>query len=166
METLDCIFSRRSVRKYTGDDVADEQITRLLEAAMAAPSGKNTQPWEFVVVRDRSVLDAMAKGLPYAKMLQYAPVAVIVCGDETKSSYWYVDCSNAAQNLLLAAEDAGLGAVWTAAYPYQDRMSVCSELLGLPENIKPLCVIPVGHPAVHAEPAKRFDSAKIHLEKY
>ena len=106
---------------------------------MAAPSGKDVRPWEFIVVSDRAKLDSMAAALPYAKMLTQARNAIIVCGDSVRSSYWYLDCSAAAQNILLAAESLGLGAVWTAAYPYEDRMQVVRKYINLPDNILPLC---------------------------
>ena len=95
---------------------------------MAAPSGKNGQPWDFIVLTRREILDEMAERLPYAKMLREARVAIAVCADRTKSPYWYVDCSAAAENILLAAHALGLGAVWTATYPYRDRMDVVKEL--------------------------------------
>lgn len=160
------IFARKSVRKYLNKEVEDEKITTLLKAGMAAPSGKNMRPWEFVVVKERAALDSMAAALPYAKMLVNAPVAIVVCGDLTRSSYWYLDCSAAAQNILLAAESLGLGAVWTAAYPYEDRMDVVRKYTELPGNILPLCVIPVGYPTGMESPKDKFDEKKIHYEKY
>lgn len=160
------IFARKSVRKYLDKEVEDEKITTLLKAGMAAPSGKNVRPWEFVVVKERAALDSMAAALPYAKMLTNAPVAIIVCGDLTRSSYWYLDCSAAAQNILLAAEALDLGAVWTAAYPYDDRMDVVRKYTDLPGNILPLCVIPVGYPTGLESPKDKFDEKKIHYEKY
>ncbi len=166
MDTLDCILSRKSVRKYSDQQVSDEQIVTLLRAAMAAPTGKNVRPWEFVVVRDRAVLDTMAQELPYAKMLTQASVAIVICGDAEKSAYWYVDCSAATQNLLLAAENMGLGAVWTATYPYEDRMDVCKRCLNLPDNILSLCVVPIGYPAKPFVPMDKYDITKIHNEKY
>ena len=92
--------------------------------------------------------------------------AIIVCGDSVKSSYWYLDCSAAAQNILLAAESLGFGAVWTAAYPYEDRMQVVRKYTGLPENILPLCVIPFGYPATKENPKQKFDEKKIHYNQY
>lgn len=166
MDALECILSRKSVRKYTDQPVTDEQIDTLLKAAMAAPTGKNVRPWEFVVVRDREVLDSMAQALPYAKMLAQANVAIVVCGDVEKSAYWYVDCSAATQNLLLVAENMGLGAVWTATYPYEDRMDVCKRYLNLPDNIHSLCVVPIGYPAKPFVPMDKYDATKIHNEKY
>ena len=132
---LDNIFARKSVRTYLNKGVEKEKIDLMLRAGMAAPSGKDLRPWEFYVITERASLDSMAAALPYAKMLTEARYAIVVCGDSTRSSYWYLDCSAAAQNILLAAESLGLGAVWTAAYPYEDRMEVVRKYIALPENI-------------------------------
>ena len=141
---IENILTRRSIRSYTDQDVEPEKLEAILEAGMAAPSGKNGQPWDFVVLTRREILDEMAERLPYAKMLREARVAIAVCADRTKSPYWYVDCSAAAENILLAAHALGLGAVWTATYPFRDRMDVVKELCGLPGSYDSLCVIPVG----------------------
>lgn len=163
---IENILTRRSVRSYTEQDVEPEKIEAILEAGMAAPSGKNGQPWDFIVLTRREILDEMAERLPYAKMLREARVAIAVCADRTKSPYWYVDCSAAAENILLAAHALGLGAVWTATYPYRDRMDVVKELCGLPGSYDSLCVIPVGYPAREARPKDNFDAGKIHHEVY
>lgn len=163
---LDNIFSRKSVRTYLNKGVEKEKIDLMLRAGMAAPSGKDVRPWEFVVVTERASLDSMATALPYAKMLNQARYAIVVCGDSARSSYWYLDCSAATQNILLAAESLGLGAVWTAAYPYEDRMEVVRKHTALPENILPLCVIPFGYPDTKQQPKQKFDEKKIHYEKY
>lgn len=114
----------------------------------------------------RVALDSMAAALPYAKMLTQARYAIVVCGDVAQSSYWYLDCSAAAQNILLAAEAQGLGAVWTAAYPYEDRIRVVRKYTELPGNIVPLCVIPFGYPVTAQEPKQKFDEKKIHYDKF
>lgn len=160
------ILQRKSVRSYAGRPVEQEKVEVLLEAGMAAPSGKNAQPWDFIVITRRDLLDEMAEKLPYAKMLKDAPVAIVVCADRTKSPYWYVDCSAATQNILLAAEALGLGAVWTATYPYRDRMDVVKELCGLPGSYDSLCIIPVGYPARENKPKDKYDAEKIHREVY
>ncbi len=165
-DAIENIMSRKSVRKYLPKPVEKEKVQTLLKAGMAAPSGKDVRPWEFVVVTDRAALDSMAAALPYAKMLTHAPMAIVVCGDTTKSSYWYLDCSAATQNILLAAEALELGAVWTAAYPYDDRMAVVSRYTALPEHIKPLCVIPVGYPAMPHSPKDKWDESKVHENKF
>lgn len=163
---IENILTRRSIRSYTDQDVEPEKIEAILEAGMAAPSGKNGQPWDFIVLTRREILDEMAERLPYAKMLREARVAIAVCADRTKSPYWYVDCSAAAENILLAAHALGLGAVWTATYPYRDRMDVVKELCGLPGSYDSLCVIPVGYPAREARPKDNFDAGKIYHEVY
>ena len=99
-------------------------------------------------------------------MLNKAPMAIIVCGDSIRSSYWYLDCSAVSENILLAAESLGLGAVWTAAYPYEDRISTVRKYTNIPENIIPLCVIPVGYPNGTQSPKNKFDEKKIHYEKF
>ena len=163
---LENIAERKSVRKYLNKSVEEEKIDAMVKAGMAAPSGMDRRPWEFVVVTDREALDSMAAKLPYAKMLTNAPLAIVVCGDTTRSSYWYLDCSAATQNVLLAAEALGLGAVWTAAYPYEDRIDVVRQNTGLPENIVPLCVIPIGYPDGPQKAKDKFDPQRVHRNKY
>lgn len=160
------ILSRKSVRAYTEQAVEREKIELLLKAAMAAPSAKNIQPWELVVVDDRALMERMADGLPYAKMLDHAPVAIVVCGDEKASSMWVQDCCAATQNILLAAESLGLGAVWTAAYPYEDRIGAVVSALGLPEGIVPLCVIPVGYPAQERTARDKWNAGKVRYNRW
>lgn len=159
---METIFSRTSIRTYQDRTVEPQKIELLLRAAMSAPSGKDQRPWEFVVVNERPILDSLAAALPYAKMLAQAPCAVIVCGSPARSSYWYLDCSAAAENILLAAHSLGLGGVWTAAYPYAERMEAVRSNLALPEGILPLCVIPIGYPAAVGEPKRKFDAGRIH----
>ena len=163
---LENIAERKSVRKYLNRSVEEDKIDAMVKAGMAAPSGMDRRPWEFVVVTDREALDSMAAKLPYAKMLTNAPLAIVVCGDTTRSSYWYLDCSAATQNVLLAAEALGLGAVWTAAYPYEDRIDVVRQNTGLPENIVPLCVIPIGYPDGPQKAKDKFDLQRVHRNKY
>ena len=177
---LDVIFSRKSVRAYTDQPVSDEQVETMLRAAMAAPTGMNVQPWRFVVVRDQAVKDALAG--PRGGMIAQAPVVFVVCGEttmmrkpwgqpdaepeEVANGNWTQDCSAAAENLLLAAEALGLGAVWTAGYPYEDRVAPIREALGLPANVTPLCVIPCGYPAGDDQPKDKWKPENIHYDKW
>ncbi|MDH6303671.1 nitroreductase [Parabacteroides sp. PF5-5] len=164
---LENIHNRKSVRDYIpGKAVTDEELDKLLKAGMAAPSGQNKQPWEILVINEREILDKLAEGLPYGKMLTKAPMAIIVCGDTIKSNYWYLDCSLVSQNILLAAEAMGLGAVWTAAYPYEDRIAVIRSLIDIPAHVTPLNVIPVGHPKGEHQPKEKWDDTKIHRNKW
>lgn len=165
--TLDTIFNRKSVRKYTERPVEKAMLETLARAGMAAPSSKDRRPWEFVIVTDRKLLDAMGEGLPLARMLKDAKQAIIVCGDTVKSeNAWYLDCSAAAQNILLAAESMGLGAVWTAAYPYPDRIKVVREVLNLPNHLIPLAVIPVGYPQGSDKAKVKFNKQQIHYNSW
>lgn len=164
---LSVIQNRKSVRNFVKERPIEKQdIETLLKATMAAPSGRDTRPWEFVVVDDRATLDRMAEALPTAKMLAEAPMAIVVCGDTVRSFYWYLDCSAATQNLLLAAEALELGAVWTAAYPYRDRMQVVIDNTNMPPQVLPLAVIPIGYPKGQQTPKDKFDPSKIHSNKW
>lgn len=167
---LENIASRKSVRSYTGASVPDEMVEKLLRAAMAAPSAKNRQPWAFVVVDDRSLLDELASRLKYAKMLSQAPLAIVVCaetatvlsdGTVVENRFWEQDASAATENLLLAAEALGLGAVWTAASD-DERSSIVRQALDMPESVMPLCVVSIGFPAGNEEPKDKWNPAKIH----
>jgi nitroreductase len=177
---LDVIFARKSVRSYTDQAVSDQQVETMLRAAMAAPTGMNVQPWRFVVVRDQAVKDVLAG--PRGGMIAQAPVVFVICGEttlmrkpfgqpdaepvEVENGNWTQDCSAATENLLLAAEALGLGAVWTAAYPYEDRVNPIREALGLPENVTPLCVVPCGYPAGDDQPKDKWKPENIHYDKW
>ena len=169
METIDAIMTRRSIRKYTDRAVPDELVSQLLKAAMAAPSAGNEQAWQFIVIRDRALLDAIPKFHPYSAMLKYASVAVLVCGDLTLEKYkgfWVQDCSAATQNLLLAATAKGLGAVWTGVYPLEDRVAGMRKLLNLPEHVIPLSLVPIGYPAEQPAKADRFNTGRVHKDRW
>lgn len=162
-QSLETIFNRKSVRKYTERPVEKEKLETLVRAGMAAPSSRDRRPWEFVIVTDRDLLDKMGDGLPLARMLKETKQAIIVCGDTVKSeNAWQLDCSAAAQNILLAAESMGLGAVWTAAYPYPERMKIIQDALQLPEHILPLTVIPLGYPTGIEKPKDKYNKKQIH----
>lgn len=168
---LENIYNRKSVRQFTSEPVSEEHIKTMLKAAMAAPSAVNYQPWRFVVVTERTELDAMAGVLPYAQMLKQAPLAIVVCGETTwfdgnENPYWQQDCSAATQNLLLAAEALGLGAVWTGVYPDPERSSKLSALLQLPGNVQPLCAIPIGHHDGTTQPKDKWKPENIHYGKW
>jgi len=165
-ETIKTIHSRKSVRNYTDQPVKTEDLVTLVKAGMAAPSGMDRRPWEFYILQDKEQMKALAQQLPYAKMVEKAQAAIIVFGNPDVSSYWYLDCSAATQNILLAAESIGLGAVWTAAYPYEDRMSAIIKTLNIPEPYKPLVLIPVGYPTDSDKPKDKWNEAKVHINKW
>lgn len=164
---LDNIATRTSVRDYEARPVEKEKIEKMLRAAMAAPTAMNKQPWHFVVVDQRNVLDALAGTNPYAKMLKKAPLAIVVCGNTDKMiegggrDFWIQDASAATENLLLAAHAMGLGAVWTGAYPSEERCISISKVLSLSDNLIPLNMIVVGYPAEQPQPKQKFKEENI-----
>lgn len=166
---MEAILTRRSIRRYTDRPVPDQVIKELLEAAMSAPSAKDERPWHFVVVRDRKVLDEIPHHHPYAQMLKQAPVAIVVCADlrlDVCDGFWVQDCSAATENILIAAQAKGLGAVWVGIYPVEDRVRAMRRILGMPEHVVPLALVPVGYPAEHKPPANRYDTARIHYDRW
>lgn len=164
---LDNIATRTSVRDYEARPVEKEKIEKMLRAAMAAPTAMNKQPWHFVVVDQRNVLDALAGVNPYAKMLKKAPLAIVVCGNTDKMiegggrDFWIQDASAATENLLLAAHAMGLGAVWTGAYPSEERCISISKVLSLSDNLVPLNMIVVGYPAEQPQPKQKFKEENV-----
>lgn len=164
---LDNIATRTSIRDYEARPVEKEKIEKMLRAAMAAPTAMNKQPWHFVVVDQRNVLDALAGANPYAKMLKKAPLAIVVCGNTDKMiegggrDFWIQDASAATENLLLAAHAMGLGAVWTGAYPSEERCISISKVLSLSDNLIPLNMIVVGYPAEQPQPKQKLKEENI-----
>jgi len=171
-DTLTVIHSRKSVRAYTGKPVAKKDLEILVRAGMAAPTAVDKRPWAFVIVTDKAVLEQLAQGMPYSKMIVQAGSAIVVCGMLEKTlegeaqEFWVQDCSAAAENILLAAEALGLGAVWTGAYPVKERIAFLQKTLGIPENVIPLNLIAVGYPQGVEKPKDKFDPAAIHWQKW
>jgi nitroreductase len=165
---LSVIYNRKSVRSYTTQPISPEDIQTLLKAGMSAPTAKNIQPWEFIVIDDRAALDLLAtEGLPGCKaILKQAPLAIVVCGDTVSSSRWSLDCSAATENILLAAEALDLGAVWLAAYPWRDRIDRVINVTGIPPHVLPLAVVAVGHPQGEFIPKDKYKESKIHWNKW
>lgn len=168
---LTAIHERRSVRAFSGREVSREQLIELLRAAMAAPTGRNIQPWRFVAVDDRAVLDALADGLANAAPLRQAAAAVAVCGDVAKTAvpgtaYWVQDCALAAENLMLAAEAVGLASLYTGSWPYPDRITHITNVLGLPATVQPLCVVVVGYANGDDGPKDKWNEEYVHWNRW
>jgi len=165
MDTFEAIHGRRSIRSYTSGPVPEETVAEILKAAMAAPSAGNEQPWQFIVLDDRTILDRIPEYHPYASALRESPVGIVVCGDtrlEKYKGFWIQDCCAAIQNLLVAAHAKGLGTVWLGVHPLEDRVRKTQQLLNLPDEVIPLAVIALGHPAEEKGPVDRFDASRIH----
>lgn len=162
---MEAILSRRSIRRYTSEPVSDDLVEKLLRAAMSAPSAGNEQPWHFVVIRDRKTMEDIQGFHPYARMLREAPVAILVCGDsrlEKYEGFWVQDCSAATENVLIAANSMGLGAVWLGLYPIKERVDGMRKLLGIPEDVIPLSLVSVGHPSEKKPSADRYDGSRVY----
>lgn len=165
---LSNIMTRTSIRQFTGDKPSDQQIETLLRAAMAAPTAVNKQPWAFVVVDDRALLDTIGTRYPNTRINENVHVAIVLCGDLTKAlegeaqDFWIHDVSAATENLLLAAHAMGLGAVWCGIYPSAERTQGVQDILHLPSHIIPLCVVPVGQPGEDPAPKDKWNEENIH----
>jgi nitroreductase len=169
METLEAIHTRRSIRKFTGKSIPEELLTKILEAAMYAPSARNTQPWHFVVITNKELLGKIPHIHPYAEMCYDAGAAILVCGDtaiENLEGYLALNCGAASQNILLATHDLGLGGVWLGVYPRKERMEPLSKLFNLPQNIIPITLIALGYPNKSILPQERFKEDRIHLNRW
>jgi len=169
MEVNEALVKRRSIRKFTPEPVSEEDITKLLHAAMSGPSACNRTPWEFYVVTDESTLEKLRKAARYSKIK--SPLAIVVCGNLSKSlpmqlsPFWIQDCSAATENILLEATELGLGTVWCGIHPMKKAETKVSEILSLSEKIVPLNIIYVGHPAENPDPRDQFDIKKVHYIK-
>ena len=166
------IMTRTSVREYTNEAVSKADIETMLRAGMAAPTAVNKQPWHFVVVTDREQLNALAAANRGTGMAAKAPLAIVVCGDMQKTlsgigqGFWIQDCSAATENILLAANALGLGAVWTGLYPNEERAKAVRDVVKAPEHIVPLCVIVIGHPADTPTPKDKWKPENVSYNKF
>ena len=173
---LSLALQRRSIRKYTDRAVEQEKIERILQAALASPSSKHLNPWEFVVVTDHKVLSKMAGCRTYgSQMLLQSPLGIVVCVDQNATDTWQCDGAIAAMNMLLAAEDEGLGACWVQVYGRENTTqlldgtthsesaeSLIRHLTDIPETLSVLCIISIGY---KAEEKKSINPEKLQYEK-
>ena len=172
METSEAIYNRRSVRKFTNEKVSEEELHKLIAAGMMAPSAGNRQPWHFITVTDPKRLSQVGQVNPNAGMASRAPAGILVCGDtelEMHPGYWVQDCSAAVQNILLAAHDAGLGAVWTGIWPKTDRVEGFKKLFSIPSSIHPLAFLVIGRPdkdSTELDSPDRFLTERIREEHW
>lgn len=169
MDIFAAIHSRRSIRSFTADKVTEEDVRVILDAAMAAPSAGNAQPWQFVVVDDASLLAQIPAIHPHCGMAKSAPLGILVCGDmqtEKYPGFWVQDCSAAIQNALLAIVGRSLGAVWTGVYPVEKRVEAFQTLFALPNHVIPLGFIVVGRPQAPQKTMSRFDAQKVRRNRW
>jgi len=169
MDTIECLMTRRSIRKYTDRPVDNSLVKHLLQAAMAAPSSANEQPWQFVVIRDRKILHEASAIHTFSYMLDQAAMAILVCEDPTlefNAGRGPLDCSAATMSILLAAHALGLGAVWVGIYPVQERMEKTRNLLDIPLHIIPIALVSLGYPDEIPHSEDRFKAERVHYERW
>ncbi len=171
MNGYDAIFKRRSIRRYKPEKVPDETVKKMLQAAMAAPSAHNMTPWEFVVVRDKQMLEKLAQVCKYWTMLRQADFAVAVLANlkgypKEIGDYYVQDCAACTENMLVAAAGENVGGVWLGCYPTQENMEGVSALLALPENVVPIAMTAFGVPDARRSPHDEYCEDKVHFEKY
>lgn len=170
METREAIYKRRSCRAYTDEKVSPEIIDDLLHAAFSAPTAVNSQPWEFVVIDDETILAKLRSKLPFANYK--APAAIVVCGNSNiglkgqDKDLWVCDCSAAMENMLLLATDMGLGSLWCGIFPIPSRMQLVRDILDMPSNVNPLGMMYVGYPERKLEGRSRYNEKAVYWQKY
>jgi len=153
LDVFEAIKSRRSVRAFTNEPVSDAEVKKLIDAARCAPSAGNIQPWEFIVVRDPAIKRGLCEAALNQTFIEEAPVVIVVCADMWRSGQGYgargaslyclQDTAAATQNMLLAAQSMGLATCWVGAFNEEEA----EKVLKIPEGIRPVAIIPVGHPA-------------------
>ena len=166
------IMTRSSVRSYADQKVEQEKIETLVKAAMAAPTAMNKQPWHFIVVTDKQVLGQIAELTPNAAMASSAPLAIVVCGDLDKAAkdvnkdFWIQDVSAATENILLAANGLGLGAVWTGTWPRVERCEKIAKLLSLPETMIAFATVVIGYPDRETHAMDKYQKENVSYNMY
>jgi nitroreductase len=169
-DSIDFILKRRSIRRFDARPVEEEKITMLLRAGMAAPSAVNSQPWEFVVVTEEPILKKLRAAMEYGKMI--APLVIVplgsprVAANPAGETYWVQDCIAAVENILLAAANIDLGAVWVGVYPRVRKMDIVREILGIPADVYPICLLPIGYPAETKPATSKYKAERVHWQKY
>ena len=168
MEAIEAIMSRRSIRRYADKKIPDETITKLLKAAMNAPSAHNRQPWHFIVVDDRETLNKVPEYHQYSKMLENASHAIVVLGDNEiqTTDFWIHDTSAATENILIAANALGIGAVWLGVHPHETLIKGTKKLFNIPDHVTPLGIISLGYPEETKPPRENYNPERIHRNKW
>jgi len=171
---IEWLRNRRSIRKYLDRPIEPEKIELLKEAVLRAPSSRSLDPWEFIFVQDRGLLEKLAACKPHgASFLEQAALGIVICGDSTQSDVWVEDCSIASILVQMVAQSLGLGSCWIQVrnrnYDEQSRSEqYVQSLLGIPGPIKVESIVAVGYPAQSREPLPReqLKSSKVHLNRF
>jgi len=169
MDAIEAILSRRSIRKYIKKPIPDSLIKEFLEVGMSAPSAGNEQPWHFIIISDPQILNEIPTFHPHSKMLENAASAILVCCNkklEKHKGMGIQDCSAATENILIAVQAKGLGAVWLGIYPRKKRITGLRKLLNIPEHVIPFSLISIGYPAEQKPRADRYDISRVHYNQW
>lgn len=164
---MDSIFHRTSVRQYLEKSVEEQKIEKMLRAAMAAPSARNQQPWEYYVVTSKEILGKLSEASPFAGCTKGAPLAFVACWRKEcfRPDYAQIDLSASVENLLLEADALGLGAVWLGIAPIRERMDEVRKVLDIPDRLEAFAIIPCGYP-VNVNPQQdRYEESRVHYVK-
>ena len=168
--SLELIFKRRSIRVYQEKEVSRDTLTLLLQAAMAAPSAKNSRPWEFIAITEKEIMDQFRANLKHGNYNAPAAIAVLanlkIAQSDSSIRFWVQDCSAAVENILIAAAGLGLGTVWIGSYPKEDVIKIEQEILGIPESIYPLALIYVGYPGEKKPARTQYEESRVHWQRY
>ncbi|MBQ7594054.1 MAG: nitroreductase family protein [Synergistaceae bacterium] len=163
---MDAIFSRVSTRQFEDKPVERGLIIKILRAAMAAPSAKNQQAWEFWVIEDKDIIIKLSQVTPYTTPAKNASVVIVPCyrtNNLAVPEMVQIDMAIATENILLEAETLGLGAVMLGIAPFEARMKAVEEILHLPENFRAFTIIPVGYPKSKRVQEDRYEPSKVHM---
>ena len=171
---MSLIRQRRSIRKYKKKEVAPEKIDQLIEAALRAPSARGTNPWEFIVVDDKTLLEKISTAKPHgATFLRNAALGIVVCAKVDKSDVWVEDASIASIYIHLAAESLGLGSCWIQIRKrmYDENKTserYIAEVLDIPSNLKVESVVAIGYPDEEKSPHSKdeLQYEKVHANRY
>jgi len=169
METFEVLINRRSIRKYKTLKIENEKIEMILKAAMYAPSAMNLQPWHFIVFDKKEVFEDLISAIPHAEMIRQASHSILVCGNRTveKNESWLIqNCAASIQNILLAAQDLGVGSCWIAIHGMDEIVKNVQSKFKLPGNILPIALISLGYPDEIVSTNERFDKNKIHINQW
>lgn len=161
------IFHRTSIRKYTSAAVEEEKIELILRAGMQAPSAKNGQPWEIYVVTSPKVIAELAGATMFTKPCTTANVVFVPCyrKESAMPQFNHIDMSACVENMLLEADELGLGACWMGVAPKPDAMKNVTEIVQIPEHLTPFALISCGYPAEEKVQQSRFDESRVHRVK-
>jgi len=163
MDALTCIKGRREIREYLDKPIPQESLEQILEAGRLAPSSKNSQPWHFIVIRDKGILRKISDLTPTGKHIAQAPLAIAILMDGAKLPE--IDGARATQNMVLAAWSLGIGSCWVTNF-YDDGVK---DLLGVPQRMKLVTVMPFGYPTEPKTTRKKIRkpmSEILHYEKF